>query len=157
MSTDDNEFRPVTWAGDQFQLSDDDDANGMPLRPPRGPGLSDADLELLRLAARVLGAVRVEEVEGEQWVNLYFADGSTMWNWNPLLHGDDTFNLAADLGLQVFPAARTASGSACSAVGDPCGRRLSEVTEVAGVRAATRLAVTSAAAELGRSLQNGNR
>jgi hypothetical protein len=114
--TDENQFKRVEWADDEYQMSDEDGPDGMPLRP-LGVGLSEADLGLLTLAARALGAERVEAIEGEQWVNLRFADGSTAWNWNPLLHGDDTFNLAADLGLQVFPVARTVSGQACSAVG----------------------------------------
>lgn len=99
MSTDDNTFRRVDWAGDQPQPSDDDDELGLPLQPPRGPGLSDADLELLKLAARALGAVRIEEVEGEAWLNLHFADGWTAWNWNPLRHGDDTFTMMVRLRL----------------------------------------------------------
>ena len=96
MSADGNEFRPVTWDGDQFHLSDDDDANGTPLQPPRGPGLSAADLELLTLAAKAIGA-RAEAVEGEQWVVLHFAGGSTVFGWNPLLHSGDTFDLAVAL------------------------------------------------------------
>jgi hypothetical protein len=98
--TDENRFQRVQWDGDECQASDDDGPDGMPLRP-RGAGLSDADVELLTLAARALGAERVEVVEGEQWVNLHFADGSTAWNWNPLRHGDDAFNLSVRLQLIV--------------------------------------------------------
>jgi hypothetical protein len=101
MSTDDNPFRRVDWTGDHPQPSDDDDEHGMPLQPPRWPGLSDADLELLTLAAHAIGAIRVEVVEGEAWVNLHFADGSTAWNWNPLMHSDDTFNLQVRLRMAV--------------------------------------------------------
>jgi hypothetical protein len=89
----------VDWAGGLPQPSDDDDEHGMPMQPPRGPGLSDADLALLTLAARALGAERVEVVEGENWLNLHFADGSTMWNWNSLLHSDDTFTMMVRLRL----------------------------------------------------------
>jgi hypothetical protein len=101
MSTDENEFKRAEWTGAGWQPSDDDDADGMPLQPPSVPGLSDADLELLRLAARALGAVRIDAIEGESWLNLHFADGSTMWNWNPLLHGDDAFNLAVELDFSI--------------------------------------------------------
>lgn len=101
MSTDENTFRRVDWTGDQPQPSDDDDEYGMPVQPPRGPGLSDADLDLLTLAARAIGAVRVEAVEGESWVNLHFADGSTAWNWNSLLHSDDMLNLSALLRIDI--------------------------------------------------------
>lgn len=144
MSTDDNEFRPVTWAGNQFNLSDDDDANGMPLQPPRGPGLSKPDLELLRLAAQALGADRVEVIEGEQWVNLYFTDGSTMWNWNPLLHGDDTFNLALELDLDVLQSKVNREAQVVAAmspmIAEPWGD---------DKKKATQRAVTRAAAEIG--------
>jgi hypothetical protein len=146
------EWRPLSDQTLPPGLADDDGpeiVDEFPARP-RNSGPSDADRELLMLAARAIGAVRVEVVDGENWLNLHFADGSTIWHWNSLVHADDTFNLAADLGLQVSPVARTASGSACSAVGDSCGRRLSEVTEISDVRAATRLAITRAAAEIGK-------
>lgn len=111
-----------------------------------------ADRKLLELAARALGAVHMEEVDGETWMNLHFADGTVVHSWNPLLFYNDAFELAADLGLQVFPVARTVSGAACSAVGDSCGRRLSEVTAITAVRVATARAVVCAAAEIGKAI-----
>lgn len=110
------------------------------------------DRELLELAARALGAVHVEDVEGEAWVNLHFTDGTVAHGWNPLLFYGDTFELAADLGLQVYPVARTTYGAACSATADVSGRRLSEVTKGADVRAATARAVVQAAAEIGKAM-----
>jgi hypothetical protein len=151
MSTDDNTFRRVDWSDDGPLLSDDDDANGMPLLLPRGAGLSDADLELLTLAARALGAT-VEVVEGEQWVVLHFADGAIQHGWNSLRHGDDALYLAVDLGLQVIPAARTMSGEACVAVAGPAGGRLAEEPSTPDARAATRIVVTRAAAEIGKAM-----
>jgi hypothetical protein len=130
--------------------NDDDDLDELPARPRQV--IEVADRELLELAGRALGAVGVEDVDGEAWVNLHFADGTVAHGWNPLLFYGDTFELAADLGLQVYPVARTAHGAACSAVGDSCGRRLSEVTATTGVRAATARAVVLAAAEVGKDL-----
>jgi hypothetical protein len=102
MDMDENVFRKVQWTGDGCQPSDDDGPDGMPLQPARGAGLSAEDLELLTLAARALGAVRVDEVEGEDWVNLHFADGSTIWNWNPLVYKDNAFDLIVRLRLDVL-------------------------------------------------------
>ena len=135
------------WRASGWQPSDDDDEHGLPVRP-RGPGLSDADLELLTLAARAIGAVRIKEVEGESWVNLYFADGSTMWNWNPLLHGDDTFNLAVDLNMNVDISWR--GGRRVSVMGDGAGHAEEPFGE--DKRAAARRAVTRAAAEIGKAM-----
>jgi hypothetical protein len=73
---------------------------------PAGPrrSIAAADRALLKLAARALGAVRVEDVDGEEWVNLHFADSPVMFGWNPLQFGDDTFVLAARLDLFNSPA-----------------------------------------------------
>ena len=138
MSTDDNTFKRVQWDGDEPLPSDDDGPDGMPLQPPRGPGLSAADLELLTLAGRALGAVRVEIIDGESWVNLHFADGSTMWNWNSLLHCDDAFVLAARLRIDTdwTDDTRILADYTCS---EPVGD---------DATAAARRAVTRAAAEI---------
>lgn len=145
MTTHESTFRRVDWSEDGWQPNDDDD--GMPLRPPRGPGIPAADLELLTLAARALGALRVEEIEGEQWVNLHFADRPTAFGWNPVLHGDDTFNLAADLDIDVL---QSTTYREAQAVG-PMQR---VITEPWGddKRAATRRAVTRAAAEIAKAM-----
>jgi hypothetical protein len=142
MSTDDNTFRRVDWSGDQYQPSDDDDADGLPVQAPRGPGLSAADLELLTLAASAIGAVRVETVEGENWLNLHFADGSTMWSWNPLVHSDDAFNLTISLQLDIFHGQGEVAISSGGVV-------LVEFVDYGPDPLATaRLAVTRAAAEI---------
>jgi hypothetical protein len=63
--TDENKFQRVDWSSDGWQPSNDADADGLPVRPPHGPGLSGADLEQLTLAARAIDAVQVETVNGE--------------------------------------------------------------------------------------------
>jgi hypothetical protein len=154
MSTSDNNFRRVEWTGDQWHESDDDGPDGMPLRP-RGPGLSAEDLELLKLAARALGAVRIEEVEGEAWLNLYFADGSTAWNWNPLLHGDDTLNLSIDLNIEIrYHLAGNVPGVTATCASDSRVPVCREPWTPAATnkRTATRRAVTRAAAEIGKAM-----
>ena len=129
--------------------SDDDGPDGMPLQPPRGPGLSAEDLELLKLAARAIGAVRIEEVEGEAWLNLHFADGSTMWSWNPKLHSDDAFDLMVTLNLsfQSYP-----SWDRAQAWHPMRPESAPEEPYVGDRRAAARLAVTRAAAEIGKAM-----
>jgi hypothetical protein len=155
MSTDGNEFKKVQWTGDQWEPSDDDDADGMPVQPPRGPGLTAEDLELLTLAARALGAT-VEAVDGEQWVNLHFADGSTAWNWNPLMHGDDTFNLQVDLNFHVSIDCESAGAVTVEWDFGDSTTPACTVEEPAPVggddRAAARRAVTRAAAEIGKAM-----
>jgi hypothetical protein len=141
MSTDENRFQKVEWTGDQWEPSDDDDASGFPLRP-RGEGIADADLELLTLAARAIGA-QAEPVDGEDWVNLYFADGKIIYAWNSLRHSSDAFELAADLDIDVLQSTAYREAQAVA----PLRRVISE-SWGADKNASTRRAVTRAAAEI---------
>jgi hypothetical protein len=63
--------------------------------------IPEADLALLERAARAIGAVRVEVVDGEGYVNLHFAGGSVVHSWNPLMFSGDAFDLAVRLRLEV--------------------------------------------------------
>jgi len=118
----------------------DDDLDELPARPRQV--IPAADRELLELAARALGAVEVETVEGENWLNLHFADGSIVFNWNPLVHGDDTLDLSVKLLIGVDHS------KFCVHARDDYGNDLA--TEIAGDDrlAATCRAVTRAAAEI---------
>lgn len=78
-----------------------DDLDELPPRPRKS--IPAADRELLELAARAIGAVRVDDVEGEEWLILHFADGTVTHGWNPLLFYGDTFELQVRLRLQVTP------------------------------------------------------
>jgi hypothetical protein len=165
MSTNENAFANGEWRNGQFypygcqsdfasalaqqaerqrqasgwQPSDDDGPDGMPLRPP-GAGLSAEDLELLTLAARALGAERIEVIEGENWVNLHFADGSTMFGWNPLRHSDDTFTMMVRLRLLDKHPDFTYK------LAEEQGREGADEVEAA------RRAATRAAAEIGKTM-----
>jgi hypothetical protein len=71
------------------------------------PGLArvnipEADLVVLERAARAIGAVRVEVVDGEGYVNLYFADGFILHSWNPLTFSGDALDLAVRLRLEIY-------------------------------------------------------
>ena len=143
----DNTFKRVHWDGDEPLPSDDDGPDGMPLRPRR-PGLSAEDLEPLTLAARALGAVRIEEVDGEAWLNLHFTDGSTMWNWNPLLHSDDAFNLQVTLRMDVRVGTQNHTVTVGWGAGIGCVEEAFDSEDVA----AARIAVTRAAAEIGKAM-----
>ncbi len=105
------------------------------------------DRELLELAAKAIGG-RIT-----QWGNettLHDA-GPYPLEWNPLEDDGDALRLACDLGLRVFPVARTESGAACSAVGAVTGERLSEVASMLSTRSATRLAIVRAAAAIAKA------
>ena len=148
MTTEDNTFHRVDWFGDQPQASDDDDEIGMPVQPPRGPGLPEADLELLALAAYAFGAVRVESVDGENWLHLHFANGTTAFHWNPLVHGDDALALSVRLKLDVTH--RVVGGQRVEVI--PAGVSVTVEPYNGDPYAATRRAITRAAAEIAVAL-----
>jgi hypothetical protein len=123
-----------------------DDLDELPA-PPRKE-IPTADRELLELAARALGA-EFEEVEGEGYGNLHFPDGSVVYSWNSLEFSGDAFELQVKLGLTVerdeFDGViytQAVPRGSRHAFDEPCG-----VDPVA----ATRRAVTRAAAEIGRA------
>jgi len=76
-----------------------DDLDELPAQPR--VDIPEADLVLLERAARAIGAVRVEVVDGEGYVNLHFADGSAVHSWNSLMFSGDAFDLAVRLRLEV--------------------------------------------------------
>ena len=77
-----------------------DDLDELPAAPR--VDIPEADLALLERAARAIGAVRVEVVDGEGYVNLHFADGSIVHSWNSLMFSGDAFDLAVRLRLEVY-------------------------------------------------------
>jgi len=77
-----------------------DDLDELPAAPR--VDISAIDLALLERAARAIGAVRVEVVDGEGYVNLHFADGSIAHSWNPLKFSGDAFDLAVQLRLEIY-------------------------------------------------------
>jgi len=77
-----------------------DDLDELPAAPR--VDIPAADLVLLERAARAIGAVRVEVVDGEGYVNLHFADGSVVHSWNPLVFSGDALDLLVRLRLQVY-------------------------------------------------------
>ena len=127
----------------QWDPDDDDLVDELPA-PPR-KSIPEADRELLHLAARAIGAVRVDDVEGEQWLSLHFADGTVVHGWNALLFGDDAFNLATDTRMQITQRVEEVriGHRSIPAVYEPVGDDR---------RAGTRRAVVRAAAEIGRSV-----
>jgi hypothetical protein len=77
-----------------------DDLNELPAAPR--VEISEPNLVLLDQAARAIGAMRVEVVDGEGYVNLHFADGSILHSWNPLMFSGDAFDLAVRLRLEIY-------------------------------------------------------
>lgn len=135
-----------------MNLDDYDTVDELPA-PPR-KDIPAADRELLELAARALGVVRVEDVEGEQWVNLHFEDGSTIFGWNPLRHSDDTVDLIARLNLAVSVNHQDHMAGKKSVVvmwDDPNNPDAGTADMNADPRVAIKYAATRAAAEIGRN------
>lgn len=112
--------------------------------PPRVE-ITDVDRKLLRQAATALGAAHVEEVDGEGYVSLHFADGSIVHGWNPLRFSGDAFDLQVALDVYVFQSLQAretqAAGPGQRVVYEPWGDDKAS---------ATRRAATRAAAEIGR-------
>jgi hypothetical protein len=130
-----------------MNLDDFDTVDELP-DPPRRV-IPAADRELLELAARALGAVRTEEVDGEGYLNLYLEDGSVIYAWNSLVHSDDAFNLAADLELDIMH--RVVGGRRVEVLAAG-GHLIQEIYE-GDRKAATRRAITRAAAKIGKAMQ----
>jgi len=76
------------------------DLENLPERP-RGD-IAEADLALVKRAARAIGAVQVEVIDGEGFVNLHFTDGSIVHSWNPLTFSGDALDLAVRLRLEIY-------------------------------------------------------
>ena len=117
-----------------------DDLDELPA-PPR-VDIPEADLALLERAARAIGAVRVEVVDGEGYVNLHFANGLVVHSWNPLMFSGDAFDLAVRLRLEIYIHEQETRVVAAD---------LKSANELHGddAGAATRRAITRTAAEIG--------
>lgn len=133
-------FLPVHWAGAEYSVNGDD-LDELPAPPVRS--LPPEDRALLELAARAIGCVRFEEVEGEGYANLHFADGSAINAWNPLVHSDDAFDLIVrlDMGLDIPGGGWVYANGCYGNCSEPEGNDKA---------AATRRAITRAAAEIGK-------
>jgi hypothetical protein len=134
MSMNDNKVQRGEWFEGQFYPDESDDQDELPA--PLRKTIPEADRQLLELAARAIGAVRVEDVEGENWVNLHFADGAVAYAWNSLMHSDDM--LAALLRIDI----------AWLGDSDVLADGTSSEPTSENAAAAARRAVTRAAAEL---------
>lgn len=126
-----------------------DDLDELPA-PPRREMLA-SDRQLLELAARAIGAVRVEDVDGEEWLILHFADGTVTHGWNPLRFYNDTFELAVTLELDIMH--RVVGGKRVEIL--PAGGPLTQEFYERDRLPATARAVVRAAAEIGRVIQGG--
>jgi len=119
-----------------------DDLDELPAAPR--VDIPATDLMLLERAARAIGAVRMEVVDGEGYVNLHFANGSVVHSWNPLAFSGDALELAVKLNIHVLRFQTMATAHPLVATwgcderddGDPLG--------------ATRRAITRAASQIGK-------
>ena len=117
------------------------------------------DRELLELAAKAAGHNLIAHTGYDEECGVYVThtwvrEPGRLVEWNPLTDDGDALRLACDLGLRVYPVARTSSGAACSAVGSVTCERLSEVADYSlDTRTATRRAIVRAAAEIGKEMK----
>jgi hypothetical protein len=116
-----------------------DDLDELPAAPR--VDIPAADLMLLERAARAIGAVRVDVVDGEGYVNLHFADGSVVHSWNPLSFNGDALDLAITRRLEIYISEQETRVVSCN---------LKSATEQHGDDAgsATRRAITRAACQV---------
>lgn len=124
-----------------------DDLDELPPRPRQT--ISAADRELLHLAARAIGAVRIDDIDGEQWLNLHFADCTVTHGWNALLFYSDTFELAVALELDIMH--RVVGGTRVEVL--PPGGPLTQEFYEQDRLPATARAVVRAAAGIGSARQ----
>jgi len=115
------------------------DLNELPAAPR--VDISEPDLVLLNQAARAIDAMRVEVVDGEGYVNLYFADGSIVHSWNPLVFSGDAFDLAVRLRLEIYIHEQDTTVMAADL-------KLANEPHGADASAATRRAITRVAGEI---------
>ena len=108
------------------------------------------DRELLELAAKATGVSgyfdRVHMPYGDMWIEGINAGEITLWN--PLADDGDALRLAVDLGMIVYT-------NACAAVilMDDDSELAFEEESGDDPRAATRRAITRAAAEIGKAMK----
>lgn len=113
-----------------------DDLDELPA-PPR-KDILEADRLLLELVARALGAT-FEEVDGEGYGNLHFADGLIAHAWNPLQFSGDALELAVKLDMNI----EISGGYSYACTLGNCSERHGD-----DPTAATRRAIVRAAAEI---------
>jgi len=118
------------------------------------------DRQLLEDAARAAGHTLravVQYDDESSWYGIIDSGDGYSEDFDPLNDDGDALRLACDLGLRIYPVARTASGQACSAVGSATSERLAEVVDATlDTRTATRRAIVRAAAAIGRQKEAGN-
>jgi hypothetical protein len=115
------------------------DLGELPERPR--VDIPEADLALLERAARAIGAVRVQVVDGEGFVNLHFADGSIVHSWNPLMFSGDALDLAVRLRLEIYIHEQDTSAMTADL-------KLANEQHCDDAGAATRRAITRVAGEI---------
>ena len=122
------------------------------------------DREMLELAARAAGLKEFTEINGRFAVRTRFT-GMQDWSpWNPLTDDGDALRLAVKLGLHVMqypiydePKHSAIAKKSARLLDDTCVDMCVGI-EVYGSDpyAATRLAITRAAAEIGRQMEASN-
>jgi hypothetical protein len=110
------------------------------------------DRELLELAAKAAGFSGIDFLAQDHWANVYDAEGRQS-AWNPLTDDGDALRLAVNLGIVIRPFPSHHQGSQVVASMHPYIEEREYVSDNGqDMAAATRRAVTRAAAEIGKRM-----
>ena len=112
-----------------------------------------SDRELLKLAAKAAGII-VGHAKRDPSVTFFRDDRGLVINWNPLTDDGDALRLAVKLEMQVVIGYRRID--ACIVGEDDGGIYRGSETKEGDHYAATRRAITRAAAEIGKTMENQN-
>ncbi|HFF2105798.1 TPA: hypothetical protein ACGBGH_004801 [Pseudomonas aeruginosa] len=110
------------------------------------------DRELLELAARAAGLRSHWFFSASEGLQVSHKNGDRRFNWNPRTSAGDALRLAVTLGLIVNPDRENQRTLVSNQAGyEYCAIYWDNLGEMA----ATRLAITEAAAEIGKSMRGG--
>ena len=129
-----------------MNLDDSYEVDELPALPRKE--ITPEDRQLLDLAARAIGAIRVEEIDGEGILILHFQDRSPEYGWNPLVHSDDALRLSVWLEIDVNY--RVVGGRRVEAV--PAGLPVFAEPYSGDGQIAAKRAIVRAAAEIGKAI-----
>lgn len=116
--------------------------------------MSESDRELLELAAKAAGLLHAEYFDDAHGKHvIHFIQGKGRCIWSPLEDDGDALRLAVKLGIEIHPDREVKEVVTAFCVRNPSLIGLNTIEEFNGDEmAATRRAITRAAAEIGKAI-----